>query len=438
LTAEVLDATSSVPLVGCNVQFYAVDSGARMLIGEDATDGNGVATITFSYGFGLLAFIAEVSGSQVIATNPIQLVVAKKTVLQLDVSREETDTTHTISGRLLYSGDGVFSRPIKIYLNDVEKFTVYTYHPDGEFSVRLNLEPENNKLTTYNIQAVFEGDEPQDATAYALAPDGQRYPVCTTMQTVYWPSSNTATLTVEPPSTTATADSESTATEQQESTKVEIPPGKTPEEIQQEAEQKGWLKVWHEFSWWYPWYRIHIKININPTIDVGFNPILPGGEKAKWSDLEFFETLLGEVLEETLVQATVLIGMYLLARATSTSFFWISITTEVTKILLQAWFFLADWDNASRMLASGVVSIAMCLFAIVNFYVKPNIFTRFVDALWKICGSARGPLRWMLVTLTEMAEFGKAVGRSWIDAMEAIADFAIAVTALIRYINLTT
>jgi hypothetical protein len=88
-------------------------------------------------------------------------------------------------------------------------------------------------------------------------PDGTQYPACTTMQTVYWPSSNTAALTVEPPSTTATADPESTATEQQESTKVEIPPGKTPEQLEQEAKDKGWLKVWHQFTWWFPWYRIH-------------------------------------------------------------------------------------------------------------------------------------------------------------------------------------
>jgi hypothetical protein len=98
---------------------------------------------------------------------------------------------------------------------------------------------------------------------------------------------NTATLTVEPPSTTATADSESTATEQQESTKVEIPPGKTPEELEQEAKNKGWLSIKHEFTWWYPWYRMHFKFTMNNAkIDVGFNPVLPGGEKVKYSGLE--------------------------------------------------------------------------------------------------------------------------------------------------------
>jgi hypothetical protein len=34
-------------------------------------------------------------------------------------------------------------------------------------------------------------------------------------------------------------------------------PTKTPEELQHEAEDSGWLTVWHEFTWLYPWYRIH-------------------------------------------------------------------------------------------------------------------------------------------------------------------------------------
>jgi hypothetical protein len=108
------------------------------------------------------------------------------------------------------------------------------------------------------------------------------------MQTVYWPSSNTAALTVEPPSTTATADPESTATEQQESTKVEIPPGKTPEEIEQEAKDKEWLSIKHKFTWWYPWYRMDFKLSVNlpqgnPNIDYGWSP-LPFGESYKASD----------------------------------------------------------------------------------------------------------------------------------------------------------
>jgi hypothetical protein len=74
--------------------------------------------------------------------------------------------------------------------------------------------------------------------------------------------------------------------------------------------------------------------------------------------------------------------------------------------------------------------------AIVNFYLQPNIFIKFVDALWSICGSAKGALRWMLMRLTEMALFDKAVSRSWIDAVEATADFVIGLTALLRFFEL--
>lgn len=46
--------------------------------------------------------------------------------------------------------------------------------------------------------------------------------------------------------------------EDPDSTTVEAPPPKTPEEMQAEAEQEGWLQIWHEFTWYYPWYRFHI------------------------------------------------------------------------------------------------------------------------------------------------------------------------------------
>jgi len=57
--------------------------------------------------------------------------------------------------------------------------------------------------------------------------------------------------------------------------------------MQQEAEQSGWLTTWHEFSWWYPWYRLHTKFTMNNAIiHIGFNPVLPGGEIVEYSGLE--------------------------------------------------------------------------------------------------------------------------------------------------------
>jgi hypothetical protein len=104
----------------------------------------------------LLAFVAEASGTQVLATNPIQLVASKQTTLQPNVSREGTSTRHGVSGRLLYDIEGVSGRPVKIYVNDVEKTILYTYGLNGEFSLTgLDLPPVDNQPTTYQIRAVF-------------------------------------------------------------------------------------------------------------------------------------------------------------------------------------------------------------------------------------------------------------------------------------------
>ncbi|MEM2995418.1 MAG: hypothetical protein QXI91_05335 [Candidatus Bathyarchaeia archaeon] len=107
-------------------------------------------------------------------------------------------------------------------------------------------------------------------TLYGVAPDSSRYTSCTAL--LYFgfkPSTATATLTVEPQSTQL------------------LITDKTPEQIQQEAEQSGWLTIWHEWSWLYPWYRMHYNFTMNGAkIDVGFNPILPRSETAEYSGLE--------------------------------------------------------------------------------------------------------------------------------------------------------
>jgi hypothetical protein len=265
---------------------------------------------------------------------------------------------------------------------------------------------------------MFEGDGCSGATAYSKV-NGTDYAVCTTIQYGYRPSSNSTMLTVEPQATQV------------------VTTTKTPEQMQQEAQSGGWLSVYNEWSWWYPWYRLHAKIHVNPTIDVGFNPILPGGETAIWDGLEFFQSLIGEMLETTLLEAMGLIGTYLLARATAIPMLWLGIAVEIGKNIAQTLLFLQDWDNAAHMLASGVVSIAMMFFALVDFYIKPNFFTKFVDALWRICGQSQSALRWVMVKLTEMAEFGKLAGSRIVDGIEIVANLLIAITALIRYTELT-
>lgn len=82
----------------------------------------------------------------------------------------------------------------------------------------------DNKLTTNQISACFEGDSLFNAIAWVYIFDRERYAACTTTQFGYKPAFNTTSLTVEPQSTEATV------------------PTKTPEEMQQKAEDNGWLK----------------------------------------------------------------------------------------------------------------------------------------------------------------------------------------------------
>lgn len=86
---------------------------------------------------------------------------------------------------------------MKILVNATVKANLTTAEPDGSFSVTLNLQPGENKLTTYNIQAVSEGDEPCNATAYSYTPNGTEYTICTAVQCGFKPSSGPTTLTVE-------------------------------------------------------------------------------------------------------------------------------------------------------------------------------------------------------------------------------------------------
>jgi len=95
------------------------------------------------------------------------------------------------------------------------------------FTQELNMAPVDDKPILYNIQAVFEGDEPQNVTSYLYTPNGTRYAVCTTIHYGYEPAVNYAAVTVEPASTQVVAASNMIATENG----VEIDPPKKPEEL---------------------------------------------------------------------------------------------------------------------------------------------------------------------------------------------------------------
>lgn len=202
LTAQVNDSRSGEPLSDCVVKFYAVDEDGdkgRIDDGSIETDENGVATLIWTYAVGPWAFVAEVATGQSMMSSPVMLTVAKETELSLDVEKDEDSFEYTFSGYLLSYGDSVIGRQVKILVNDTIRALLAT-SPDGNFSVTLNLQPVGDKLTEYNVEAVFEGDEPCSATAYAFTPNSTEYAVCTTIQYGFKPSSNSTWLTVKPQS----------------------------------------------------------------------------------------------------------------------------------------------------------------------------------------------------------------------------------------------
>jgi hypothetical protein len=131
------------------------------------------------------------------------------------------------------------------------------------YSLTLDLPSVNDQPTTYNVQASFQGDNPSNATAYGYTPNGTVYAVCTTVQYGYKPSCNCTCLTVEPQATQI------------------LTAAKTPEQTQ-------WLNIYSEWSWWYPWFRLHFSLKYNGQLmlDVGV-AVLPGADTANFPDTTF-------------------------------------------------------------------------------------------------------------------------------------------------------
>jgi len=172
-------------------------------------------------------------------SSPVMLTVGKDTELSMRLEPEK-GYNFTVSGRLLCDGQPVPNKQIAIKANGTVLGALLTA-TNGTYSGKLYLPAKGNKPTDYQVDAVFQGDISLNLTGHAYLPNGTRYAVCTTLQySAYVPAANTVFLTVEPTATQATK-----AT-------------KTPEQMQQEAEQSGWLKPPKpRFSWEYPFFRLH-------------------------------------------------------------------------------------------------------------------------------------------------------------------------------------
>jgi len=322
---------------------------------------------------------------------------------------------YVISGKLLCYGNDVSNKQVAIKVNGTAAASVNT-SSSGCYTATLKLKPINNTATTYQLEAFFSGDNALNYTHNDTAPDGTEYPLCTTLYYYgYKPSANTTILTVDPKSTQLTTTT------------------KTPEQLQAEAEQSGWLSFWHEFSWWYPWYRLHVKINVNPTIDIGLNPILPGGETYFWDGLEFFQGLTEEIITDIMLDIVGLFTAYFVARKFSFFNPAVGVLMEIAKFFVQLGLLVLspEWANRGvKLLGSGIGSILMALLAI-----KVEIAEALVNALIRLCKWVASAMMRLFTVLMEILKVEQLISRWWIDVIEVAGDFALGVLAFARYLG---
>jgi hypothetical protein len=280
LTANLTNLRKGGVMPNFLVQFcYNTSAGKSGVLYTGNTTENGVATHQWSYpnngtAYAIYAQAGTTLGNQPqnMASSPVQLTVGCNTTLLLSVSRQNSSDTHMFMARLVDSnGKAVAGRIVTLELNDTAHEYNQTTDQYGNATWTETLSPQaNDSATVYNVAVSFAGDLPaKTAIASLKTPNGTSYTVCSTLQYgTYKPSANSTSILVWPQTTTGTTTLES------------------PDQLQADAKSKGYLSVYNEFSWRYPWYRMHVKISFGGAIiDVGFNPLLPFGDVVKTENL---------------------------------------------------------------------------------------------------------------------------------------------------------
>jgi hypothetical protein len=417
LSATVLNATSPNETLGQDilVTFNQIEpDGSISWTGDVPTNSSGVASKLFFYPLeGVCAFNVSVAGHPQFICSPVMLTVAKETALTMYIVKGAKDTNHTISGTLSSYAQPVPNKQVSILVNGTVRSNVTT-NINGWFNLSLDFLPADNKQTTYNVQATFEGDEPSSAAAYGYTPNGTRYAVCTTTHYGYKPTSNSTILTVESRSTTTTTIK------------------KTPEQLQQEGQAQGLIPPsTNEFTLWYPWYRLHLKIQIDSTvIDIGFNPLLPGGGTLEFVGPEIFAEIINEFIGEVMLDVMVLFAEYVTAKILSfLPITWVPALVALTiKGGTQVYLLAQDWNDRAKMLAVAFVNIIMALIAC-----ETSLGTAFINALLSIVSS--GAISAMYLLQSKMIVVARPIQgtRTWLDGVEILMDLASGISALARY-----
>jgi hypothetical protein len=361
-TTVLLNATIIDPSTGAlftsqsvNVNFYNVDAnGVQQQLGTNSTVG-GMAFWSTNYTSNgkAYAYKADINADSVngnltqgVASSPVQLTVGNSTVLLLNVSRpDNSTTTHLIEGWLMCGSMGVQGETVTTTVNG-ESFQ-NTTGPKGYFNLTLDLQPECTNGTyqnaTYTITASFAGDQPANATAYDNTLGGTTYAECTTVQYDYEPSTNTTVLTVNPQSTQVTT------------------PTETPQQMQEQAEQNGTLRVCSEWSWWYPWYRIHYVCAYNTTMHVDYGlAVLPFANSLSYTN-SFKQTMFNFMPKMlTSIATSICLADYLALVASEfgppgfLAALTISLTSKMTTLIV-------NWNSVGGLISAFIGSVVSTL-----------------------------------------------------------------------------
>jgi hypothetical protein len=211
--------------------------------------------------------------------------------------------------------------------------------------------------------------EKDNATSYMQTVNGTQ-PFCTTTYYGYQPATNTTTLTVSPQST-------DTAT-----------PTKTPEELQHEAEDSEWYRTEHEFTLWFPFYRLHLFYVYEGEDQVDFGlSIIPGANIVFIYDS--FQTLIAEVLNDIardvlkawlIGEACVFIGMH--------AGIWAFLAALAISIGTKAYLLSQSWDSKQKL---GTILVATLISTLISISLGLHKF--FSSSLIAMASSALGILK---------------------------------------------
>lgn len=357
-----LSATAVNPLLGVNdktlpVQFLQ-DGNTTNLI-NSTTDQNGVATATWPYpndGSPHTIMVQVAPGSSVanvtLMEQPVTLTVGSATALMLWTSLDYSSGDQVVYAQLLNGSTSLGNQAMTLTANG----TAYalTTNNTGYVSLSGVLRAVDDNATFYQVAATFNGTNQLTSTCNVTDPYGHPYAACTTTQYGYMPAGNGTALTVWPQSTDASTMNETSA------------------QMQQNAQNSGWLSIYNEWSWWYPWYRLHFKITVSDptTIDAGVS-LFPGGSTQSSNNVTIFNQFNEQFVESFVTDSITLMGSYALAKI---GFWggqpWISAIFLAIELCEDIIILRSQWNDKGEILAFAIVNIIMGFVATQGGFVQ--------------------------------------------------------------------